>query len=137
LEHYPSALRTFEEAVTLHKALGDEREVALRLGVIGNLYAELGRTTPDTRAAEQYLARALAYYQETLQIAQALGDQTSEAELCRSIGNVLANIGRYEDAIAHFERAHALFAMLGITQPLQALSETIALAAQYRDAQKP
>jgi hypothetical protein len=56
------------------------------MGIVGNLYSELGRLAdgPDSGA---YLERALWYYERTLNIARALGDRASEAELLRAMAH--------------------------------------------------
>lgn len=127
------AVPYFEEAVTLQEQLGDRRELALRLGIIGNLCSELGRSAPTDDEAAEHFRTALMYYERTLAIARELGDALSEAELMRSIGNVLANSARYDEAITWYREAFTMFEILGIPEPLDDLRESIHKATIYRD----
>jgi tetratricopeptide (TPR) repeat protein len=121
-----NALTHFEEAVSLYDALGEDRDLALRMGIVGNLYGELGRQAEDQGIAEQYFNRALLYYDRTLNIARVLKDQQSEAELLRSMGNVLGGSQRYAEAMEFYRAAYPLYQQLGQTQQMQDIQQAVA-----------
>jgi len=114
---YAQAIPLFSEAVPIYRELGDQAALAQRLGVIGNLYAQMGRAAQSRRSKLGQFAQARDHYQQTLEIARAMGDQVSSAELLRALGSIELELGAVEQASMAFEEAAQTFAALG--QPEQ------------------
>lgn len=132
LGDYKQALRHFEEAAPLYEQLGDQRELALRLGIIGNLYAAIGRQVMPDPTALIHFSSALNYYQRTLALARQLDDRAGEAELLRSIGNVLANMGQYDQSIEYLELAAEIFQAMGLSQQEAETRQTREVVLSHR-----
>jgi tetratricopeptide (TPR) repeat protein len=134
-DDFTTALKVFHEAVGIYREIGDKREwaLALRLGIIGNIYSELGRRSPSEFEAKMCFDLALDSYKSTLELARELNDTFTEAELLSSLGNVYGNIGDYELAIEHFQGAYQRYSDLGLTDRLEHLQNNIDLALSYRD----
>lgn len=130
---YDKAIKIFEEAVSLHEQLGDEQGLALRLGIIGNIHAEMGRQKMPDISAGEHLQQALGYYGQTLNIARKLGDQASEGELLRSMGNVLALLGQYDSSLQYFNTAYKLFKKMGFSQQAEQARQLIQVVSDHRD----
>jgi tetratricopeptide (TPR) repeat protein len=135
LKEHAEALKCFHEAAAIYQDLGEKNDAALRLGIIGNIYSELGCVASSDFEANMCFDLALDAYGRTLALAQELGDQHAEAELMSSIGNVYGNLRRYDEAIQHFEISVALFTQLGLTDRLPHLQRHIDLASAMRDGQ--
>lgn len=133
---YGHALETFEEATQVYEQLGDREGLALRLGIIGNLYSELGRTAPRDEDGTVFLNTALQYYARAFKLAQELHDRPSQAEILRGMGNACGNMGDFDQAIAHFEQAAALFLELGMHEQRVYVQHSIDLANAYRQQLK-
>lgn len=131
-----NALKCFHQAVSVYQALGDVQAMGLRLGIIGNIYAELGRVAENPHEARTYLNLALDCYKDTLIIARGLGDETSQAELLQSLGNVHGNLGNYDAAIEHFVASRGLFQKFGAKDRLEQIRQSLALAESYRQQQQ-
>lgn len=129
---HAEALKCYHETVAIYQDLGEKQAAALRLGIIGNIYSELGRSAPSDFEAHMCFDLALDAYRNTLVMARELGDQSAEAELLSSLGNVLGNMGDYPGAIEHFTAAHDLFKRLGLRDRLPHLQHNLELARQYR-----
>ena len=133
LGQYDKAITQFKEVVTLQEALGEKTEVALRLGIIGNLYNELGRQHQDDRKAHTLFIEALEYYDRTLAMARELDDVISEAQLLRSIGGVLASVGRFDDALGYLESSREMFNVLGLDDERDMTDKHITAVKSYRN----
>jgi signal transduction histidine kinase len=92
-----AAYARFSQAERLHQRSGDERNLALSLGNLGNLDRAAGR-----------MERAEERLQEALRIALRIEDQRQEAILLRSIGLLRKAQGRLTEAIAYNERSLAM-----------------------------
>lgn len=130
------ALKCFLETVAVYKSLGDLAEAALRQGIIGNIYNDLGRNSPSHEEATICYGLAADAYRETLVLAQELNDFAAQAELLSSLGNVLGNMGNYDQALAHFRDAYQLFHRLGLHDRLPHLQSNINLAEDFRRQQQ-
>lgn len=102
---YPSALKNFEESLTIHRASRNRYSEAKVLNNIGEVQARLG-------AHEE----ALAYYQQALPIARDIGDQRCEADSLNNIGTTFRRMGRYDESLIHHQRALALFEGIGVPE---------------------
>jgi len=103
-------------------------EAALRLGIIGNIYNELGRSANTEFEARFYYELARDTYVETLKLAQEVGDSVTEGDLLTSLGAVYGNMGEYEQAVNHFTAAYHIFTNAGLTDRLPYVEENIRLA---------
>ena len=130
---YSNALQQFLDSVEIYRDLGDQQALALRLGIIGNLYAEIGRQTQPRPESRQFFQAALDHYTLTMNMARELGDRATEAELLRSAGGVLGEMGQYDRAIDHFNAAKKLFAILGLRDHAANVQQHIDVTLQYRD----
>ncbi len=116
---YVSALPAFKEVVALTEATGRPQEIALRLGILGNLSSALGRQALPDAAAYPYFQDALTYYQRTLELTTQLQDYTSEAEVLRSIATVFIAVDQKDEAARYLDAAHNIFAALGLGDKAQ------------------
>jgi len=91
LAHYADALRLSEE-------LGDDRTVAILYNNIGEAYRRKGDA-----------ANAAKFYERGLALAEKLGFLWQVGEVHRNLGRLLGD----ERAVAHLERALAIFENLG------------------------
>ncbi len=132
---FPNALKYYLESVAIYEELGDKQGLALRLGIIGNIYAEIGRQSKPLPGSEELLQSALDYYQLTMSYARELGDHNSEAELLRSIGNVLATMEHYDQAIGHYNTAQQLFAALNLHEQAEQVGRQIERVLRYSQRQ--
>jgi len=133
---YDKAIETFTDCIPLFEQLNDKQGLALRLGVIGNLYAEMGRNSQNRDDLEAYSEKALDYYQKTLDIAIELNDPLSQAELLRSMGNVLANINQIQASIDYLKKARQLFQQLGDADNVQDVDESLLVVLEYKNRRK-
>lgn len=130
---HTEAIKCFHEVVALYKSLGELPAAALRMGIIGNIYNDLGRASATEFEARFYFDLARDTYRETLTMAQELGDTVAEGDLLTSLGGVLGNMGDYDGAIEHFAAAHQLFTAIGLPERLPQLEESLRLAHALRD----
>lgn len=127
-----AALAHFQEAASLYQGIGKQGEYALRLGIIGNLHAHLGRAQSPAPAALMHFADALESYQTATQIADSLNDHVSTAELLKSIGSVLVEIGQIEEAKAYLQSAHARFSQLNMNHRAEDTLRILKVLEAYR-----
>jgi tetratricopeptide (TPR) repeat protein len=119
------ALLAFSESVEIYKAIGRNQDAALRMGIMGNLYAQRGRNTSDRLSAIPYFASALENYQNAALIARDLHDFASEAELLRSMGHVLLDLGQVNDARQYLQAAAHYFTQLNLPHKLAEVNELL------------
>jgi tetratricopeptide (TPR) repeat protein len=135
-QQYEEAIEHFKEALEIYEQLGRQPEVALRTGIIGNLYAELGRKLLPAERAYQLFGEALDYYGKAMLYMRQLGDHASEAEVIRSIGNLLVDAGQLEDAAQYLQVAEHMFETLGLNKQAahsrQTLERLIAFLQQEK-----
>ena len=136
LSNYVQAIDTFKEAIDLFDKLNDKQGLAMRLGVVGNLYAELGRGATDNEELQEYSQQALNYYRRTLEIAQEFGDVFSQAELLRSMGHVMVNIGLIQESIEHLKLSRNLFKQLDDVDNVQEVEESLVVVLEYKNRGK-
>lgn len=125
LGKFLEAAEAFKEAVTVSNELGRKDEAAYRTGIIGNVYAESARKLLPDEAAYPHFTAALDYYGKAMELMRELGDKASEAEVIRSIGNVLADAGQYDDAAHYLEVAQQIFEALGLRRQAKANKTTL------------
>ncbi len=112
------ALLAFSESADLYKSIGRNHDAALHLSIMGNLYAQRGRSTLDRVLAIPFFASALENYQGAVLIARNLHDFASEADLLRHIGHVLLDLGQTTDAKQYLQAAAHYFTQLNLPHKL-------------------
>lgn len=117
------ALQLTKDAYKIDSELGRQAQMGMRLSQLGNIYKQIG----DDEQAREFNERALQIaretgnpatevitlmqlgrYEETAQLAQAIGMKKQEMEACRHLVDDYRNAGRFQDALAMSERASAL-----------------------------
>lgn len=117
------ALQLTKDAYKIDSELGRQAQMGMRLSQLGNIYKQIG----DGEQAREFNERALQIaretgnpatevitlmqlgrYEETAQLAQAIGMKKQEMEACRHLVDEYRKSGRFEEALAMSERASAL-----------------------------
>lgn len=101
-ESLRSAIKKFEEAVPLLRAVGDKRGEAATLNKIGVAYDDLGEKQ-----------NALNYYGKALPLIRAVGDRRGEAATLNNIGAVYDDLGEKRKALDYFGQALLLRHAIG------------------------
>ena len=96
LAEYESAIREAQEALIVHRALGQHADAAWDLNAVGLASLYLGRYED-----------ALASYQQALALDRAGGDGDGEITRLNNIGNVHYRRGRYSEALRVYQEALA------------------------------
>lgn len=92
------AVESFEQALELQRAVGNDREVANSLNNLGFVYS--------TDLADY--GKSLGHHLEALSIRERLGDKTSISLSLNNIGIVYGRLREYDRALSYFERALVL-----------------------------
>jgi CHAT domain-containing protein/Tfp pilus assembly protein PilF len=88
------AIKKWEEAILLLRAVGDRRGEAATLNNIGGVYDALGEKQ-----------KALDYYNQALPIRRAVGDRRGEATTLNNIGAVYDDLGEKQKALDFYNQA--------------------------------
>ena len=88
------AIGSYEQHLTIARAIGDRRGEGTALGSLGIAYANLGQ-----------VERAIGSYEQHLAIARAIGDRQGEGNALGNLGLAYANLGEVERAIGFLEQA--------------------------------
>ncbi|MEV0611716.1 BTAD domain-containing putative transcriptional regulator [Nonomuraea sp. NPDC050404] len=91
---YAEAAVVLEESVRTFRELGERQGLVYALGVAAHVDGMIGRYD-----------EAVAFHEEALRAHRASGDLGAEVLLLRSLGQLLVEIGRPEQARPHLERA--------------------------------
>ena len=92
-----------EKALAIKQRIGDERGVATRYGSLATCYRQKGD-----------IARAMEFHRKDLAITERIGDHHNAAISYFNLGNLYReNIGDLAQARAHYEKAKALYEMVG------------------------
>ena len=117
------ALQLTKDAYKIDSELGRQAQMGMRLSQLGNIYKQIGDDEQARECNERALQIAretgnpatevitlmqLGRYEETAQLAQAIGMKKQEMEACRHLVDDYRNAGRFQDALAMSERASAL-----------------------------
>ena len=98
LGKYSEAQKFLEEALGIHRQIGNKAGEAMSYTNLGGLY--------DSQS--QYF-RALEFHQQALEIHRELGDRFGEATTLNNIGVVYNNSDDYEQALANHQQALDIF----------------------------
>ena len=91
---YEKALRRHEEALAIHKEIGNRKDTGADLAEIGTVYSNLGR-----------YEKALGYFEEALAIHKEIAARNSVGIDLADIGLVYSNLGQYEKALNYYEES--------------------------------
>ena len=95
--NYDECQRYFDEAVLIHREVGDQRgelSVLNNLGYLAHLQGDLVTAVTD--------------YENALHIAQKIGDRLGEGVLTTNLGNLNISLGHFEEAQRYCEQALTL-----------------------------
>jgi CHAT domain-containing protein/Tfp pilus assembly protein PilF len=142
LDQYPKALEYHQQALAIHREIGDRRQEGGQLTNIGNVYNRLGQYL---KAVEYYqqasnifrevgdkdwegtsLANlgvifhqldgdpiALEYYQQALTLHREIGNQFGEGIDLFNLGGVYNKLGQYTEALEYYRQALIIFEEIG------------------------
>jgi tetratricopeptide (TPR) repeat protein len=111
-QSYDEARRHTEAALAVFDRLGARTDMADAFRMLGTVFRYLKRPT----LAESQLRSAL-------EIAASAGVPLTEAESCRDIAILMAEIGRSDEALGFMDRALRLFQQLGAARDVIDVSE--------------
>ncbi len=125
---FAGALRAYQHALDLARALGEGRFEAHVLVNLANAYEESGLP-----------AEALDHSRQALTMAQALGMDELVADIHHNIGNALAACGQREQGLQSNRRAFEAYTALGLAQKqgyaLVAIAERLLELQRYDEAE--
>ena len=87
------AIKKWEEAILLLRAVGNRRGEAATLNNIGGVYSDLGEKQ-----------KALDYYNQALPIFRTVGDRGGEATTLNNIGGVYSDLGEKQKALDYYNQ---------------------------------
>tara|TARA_R110000744_G_scaffold376026_2_gene490011 strand:+ start:29171 stop:31777 length:2607 start_codon:yes stop_codon:yes gene_type:complete len=99
---YGAAFDNFQRAYEVFRAIGDTRSESIVLQSIGSIYND----------AHQY-RRAESYYVDAMR--RHPGDPSLDLAANNNLGNAYRELGQYQEALEHFQRARELAAEMGST----------------------
>jgi len=102
LESLQSAIKKYQEALSLYRSLGDHVGEANALGRLGEVYFDIG----ETKGALDNLSQELV-------LRRAAGDRGREAHALISIGLVYNHLGEKQKALDYFNQALLLSRSVG------------------------
>ena len=95
----------YEQALAIHKQVGNPRGEGETLNNIGSAYNNLGE-----------YPKALEYYEQALAIHKQVGDFRIEGVTLNNIGGVYDSLGQYSKALEYYEQALAIRKQVGDPQ---------------------
>ncbi len=98
---YQEALPQFFKAAGMYESRGDRNNYMITLGNIGECYLHIGSGAGAQGKTE--LKKAVTYLQRCLEIATALGNQTSRQSYSRLLSRAEELTGDYQAALGHFQ----------------------------------
>jgi CHAT domain-containing protein len=101
-ESRQTAVKKYEEALALYRALGERRGEAFTLWSLGTLVNALGERR-----------KSLAYLEQSLPLMRAQGEKQAESHLLLSIGTHLNSLEEKQRALEYFDQALALARAVG------------------------
>jgi tetratricopeptide (TPR) repeat protein len=128
---YADAIPLHYSAVEVARQINDQRGLSARLGHLGNS-SKLARSAQNLNERAEYFYQARAHYEQTLELAQSLGDAHSEVELLRVLGAMCAEEGDYDAAAAYLERAQAHYQQVGAVEQEQVVTSLLTAVQRLR-----
>ena len=123
-ESLRQAIKKWEEAILLLRAVGDRRGEAITLNNIGLVYDALGEKQ-----------KALDFYNQALPIRRAVGDRGGEATTLNNIGGVYDDLGEKQKALDFYNQALPIRRAVGDRGGEATTLNNIGIL--YRDTKKP
>ena len=102
---YKQALEHCEQALLIHRELGDRRSEGATLGNLGGLHRSQGR-----------IEQGQSYFTQSLAIHREVGDRRGEGRVLSNLGTLHMNQGGMAQALSRYEQALAIFRELGDRQ---------------------
>lgn len=130
-----AALAAYTETLHLLQNMGRKHDIALRTSLIADIHAELGRELLPDDAAYTHFNKALDHYGHAMTGLREAGDLTNEADVVRSIGQVLADADQYEDAAQYFDVAEQMFEALGLKNQAARSHKTLTRIIEFLEKQ--
>jgi hypothetical protein len=96
------AIGFYEQALMIHREIGNRGGEGRALGNLGNAYADLGQ-----------VEKAIGFYEQDLAIAREIGDRQGEGSALGNLGNAYADLGQVEKAIGFSEQRLAIAREIG------------------------
>jgi len=96
--YYRQARLYYEQALALHKAAGDQAEMARTLHNLGEVSALLQQTE-----------KAYSYYRQALQAFRELGERRGEGIVCNNLGNFYRKQEKPQESIEYYLQAIHIF----------------------------
>ena len=97
LGQYLDAIATYQQALTLMQAQGDQLGESRVLGLLGNAHESLGD-----------FDQAIKFHEHSLEIAQTLQNPMQESAALNNLGATYATEGQYEEAIQLYQESLAI-----------------------------
>ncbi|WP_414515050.1 CHAT domain-containing protein, partial [Nostoc sp. PCC 9305] len=96
------ALKYYNQALPILRAVGDKEGEAVTLNNLGGVYPSLGEKQ-----------EALKYYNQALPILRAVGDRRVEATTLNNIGLVYSDLGEKQEALKYYNQALPILRAVG------------------------
>jgi tetratricopeptide (TPR) repeat protein len=108
-DHLKEAIGYFEQALAGFRQLGKLEEQEEVLDDLGNVYRDYGTVQRSNELRE----KGIVCFQESLSIAQRLGDRSGQAVSLGNIGLGYYSLGDLDRAVTFLEQSAAMFRELG------------------------
>ncbi|HVT59581.1 MAG TPA: tetratricopeptide repeat protein [Thermoanaerobaculia bacterium] len=96
------AIGYYEQALLIHREIGNRRGEGSGLGNLGLAYAELGE-----------VEKAIGYYEQALVISREIGNRRGEGNALGNLGLAYADLGEVEKAIGYYEQQLVIVREIG------------------------
>ena len=96
-----------EEIIKLATKLGNEEEKASRY--VDLAYALVNIRAKDGSLNEDNFAESLDYFEKAINIYKDLGNEKGEANIYQAMGDLLSNVGKFEDSLQLLIKAQKIY----------------------------
>ena len=125
--NYTLSQVNFEEALVIHREVGDLRG---ELSALNNL-GHLSQLTGNPKNGQEF-------FQQGLEICQKIGDRLAEGVLLTNLGNLLVQFGEYDSAETHLKQAYEIREAVnneeGVGSLLPTLGDVLRRQGKYSNA---
>lgn len=122
--NYSESRARFEEALNIHRAVGDVRGELSALNNLGHVLQLLGQPQ-----------KAVQFYEQALTASRKIGDRLAVGVLLTNLGGLKAQLGDFQQAQTWLEQALEIRTQIdneeGVTVVLQLLADTARQQGQY------
>lgn len=115
LRNYVAAKKAAKEQLQRAKNVNDDEEQSHALGQLGTCHRQLSQCASRLGMfldAQEYLEQAAHYYHSQRDLAREYGEVAGQRNAIGNLGNVLSDLGRYDEAIDCFEDSTKLSEIL-------------------------